>query len=189
MPQCNHNLPESQKDIRCYLIDEQKGSHIYKIDADMNPSWVRSESNRNLIVECMFIEKHWLAPTLNNETIPTIKRPFKTLVILSKDSVDLTVLEEIYSEGIEQCSKEVLAKFIHELKSLLIYNNTELVDQIFDSLDYSKLSPHIIVASLRITFPIRSALNNWKSALISAREELTTRNIDTDKILAGLSTS
>lgn len=73
------------------------------------------------------------------------------------------------------------------LTQLLEANRFEDVDRLLKSVKVSHAAPEIMVALLRITYPVRGKrLRHWSKLLRDVRAELSARHLDTERILRGL---
>lgn len=83
---------------------------------------------------------------------------------------------------------KILVTIIGNLQTLIKNKQYTEIDAIIAiiSILLSVLSPEIMICYIRTTFIIKSKLYNWDILLMNIKVELNRRNLNTEKILAGL---
>jgi hypothetical protein len=104
----------------------------------------------------------------------------------SSNSVDLAWLTAAIDAGRESCSKQILVDLITGLCELLSDQQYSSVDIVLRSLDASRLSPEVLLASTRTSYPVRHKLAAWRPLVIRMRQEFANRHFEADKMLQGL---
>lgn len=80
-----------------------------------------------------------------------------------------------------------LMPVIADLTNLLKANYFAEIGRLLKSVKVSDITPEMLVALLRITYPARhKLLRHWPKLLRDVRAELSVRHIDSERILRGL---
>jgi hypothetical protein len=87
---------------------------------------------------------------------------------------------------ISRSTSDELVAVINGFNVLLKQRQFQAIDQVFRTAKLSQLSPEKMVALARITFPVRTLLNEWQSFVRRAHQELQSRHLDATIILKGL---
>lgn len=80
----------------------------------------------------------------------------------------------------------VLTKIVSELESGMRAGNFELIGGLLRKLPYEALSPQVVVTVLRTTFSARAYIPRWTQAREAARQALSRRGLNSERILRGL---
>lgn len=68
----------------------------------------------------------------------------------------------------------------------LIRNDIEVIEEVFNLLDFTKLSSWSQISLLRLTFSFKETITRWKDLLIFTKEYFDSKGYDTQKNLYGL---
>lgn len=79
-----------------------------------------------------------------------------------------------------------LASLLADLEKCARAGDLRLIDHVLEQLDAESFHETVLVAILRITFPLRQSLANWVSFRERVADELSNRQLDTDRVLRGL---
>lgn len=102
-------------------------------------------------------------------------------------TTDFTWTVHLLLEGRrEQASSEQIVEAINGVNALLKNKSFDLVDQVLSYAPIGLISPEIMVALARTTYPVRRSLGSWRPFVARVRTELQSRNYDAPKILSGL---
>ena len=88
--------------------------------------------------------------------------------------------------GRHNCGKTVLAAFITGLSNLLSQRQYASVDAILRSLRPGDLSPQVLLAAVRTSFPARHKLTAWRMTVLQMRDEFVARGLDPTALMSGL---
>ena len=77
--------------------------------------------------------------------------------------------------GRHQSKPEVLAATIDKINEMIAAREWEVLDSYFLSLDPWEMSPEIMIAWVRTSYPVRIKLKNWKWFLERCRSDLKSR--------------
>jgi hypothetical protein len=86
----------------------------------------------------------------------------------------------------EEPTTRALADLIAHLEGALEKGDFALLDDVMDKLDMTSVHPTVIVAILRVTYPMRRSLEGWLTFRDRVRAELKRQRLNVDKILRGL---
>lgn len=101
--------------------------------------------------------------------------------------VDLSWIHRVAEPASGPLKPADIMPAIAGLTQLLEANRFEEVDRLLKSVKVSHAAPEIMVALLRITYPVRGKrLRHWSKLLRDVRAELSARHLDSERILRGL---
>lgn len=103
-----------------------------------------------------------------------------------RQPLDLSWLSEALVSGAERSSTEQIKTVITGLNSLLKARRFEDISRIYGVIPPNVLSPELMLALLRVTFPVREKIPHWYTLLTKVRAELDSRNLPSKQILLGL---
>jgi len=99
---------------------------------------------------------------------------------------DLPWLADFYESAENIKSAEMIYPLIAGITNLFSAKDYETINKILIEVPLDKLSPTVMVALMRTTFPARNKLGNWKGAVQSVSDSLKSRGLNSARILRGL---
>lgn len=96
-------------------------------------------------------------------------------------------LSDFYDEGKGLTSSKTMLPYYKNIDDLLVGKQFSLCNKFLTYLQVKQLSDSMLIGVVRITYPARAHLSVWADTLARVRNELASRGLDINKLLAGLS--
>jgi hypothetical protein len=100
--------------------------------------------------------------------------------------LSLDWVQALLQDGRQNTSQESFMNMVNGLENFLEQRNFEILDELLDSVDFSEVTPEVMVAFVRTTYQARSKLRAWPGAVQRIKSELTRRGFDSSRVLTGL---
>ena len=103
-----------------------------------------------------------------------------------RPSTDLSWVFAAMNNSPQRSTSRQIIAAVEGLNGLLKQRNFAELDYIFLIIRPANLSPELMIAFARVTFPVRKLLPSWYQFIRRIKHELDRRNADTGKLLNGL---
>lgn len=148
---------------------------------------MRRDNNWRLAVLAPIGNEWSLHLTKNRRvTAPNAELNINRVSSSRSETVSLDFVQDIYEQGRESVSSDLLVRVIHAVKVLMRNDLLGLLEMLLRDIDFSSVAPEAVVALIRTSSPVRSKLMNWRPAVKRAQHEFSQRGLDADRILVGL---
>lgn len=125
--------------------------------------------------------KHWNDWTVHHFEAPTRAK------VQGVPWLDLSWFARVMEPASGPLKPADIMPLMAGITRLLKANYFEEVDRLLKSVKVNQAAPEMLVALLRTTYPVRGKrLRHWPKLLRTVRDELSARNLDSEKILQGL---
>lgn len=183
MQYATFDYDQSDRSMRCFsseYTDSSSGSISEASILDL-PKWQHHwERYERVLSELTVIEFDLINAVLSRESDGT--QSTKT----SPEMIEFPWLRDIYHNGRLKSAAHELYPLIEHIDVIVDSENLEKLDRVLEGIELAKISPALMGALIRVTFPMRASLSRWSKTLERINNELVLRGERPDKWLRGL---
>jgi hypothetical protein len=99
---------------------------------------------------------------------------------------DMSWFAKAVAAGPQDCNLMVLSDLIASVGKLIANKAFGNINFLLQEIDLRRLSPEVLLAIARATFPVRVELSEWPAFVAKIRVELNSRGLDAAQLSRGL---